>query len=392
MPIATSALFSYGFRPFFLLAGTFAVLAIPAWLVIYASGVAPLGAMPAQYWHAHEMVFGFIAAAIAGFLLTAVPSWTGERGFAGQALVWLAVSWLLARFAFAGACVLPLWLLTLSELSFLPALVLLLAPPLTRARNRNTPLLAVLGALWICDAVFLIALWRHEPALAVRALHVAIDVILTLVTVIGGRIVPPFTSNALRRRGERSDIVSHPWLERAIVLAMVAVTVVDGVRPDSATAGWLAAVVAVAQALRLSGWRSFRTRGDAVLWILHVGYAWLPIGFALKALWLLAGVGWAASWLHALTMGALATMILAVMTRVALGHTGRPLVVRTSIAVAYLLLSGGVLVRVIGPAIAPSSYLTVLVVSGSLWTIAFALYLMVYAPILTRARVDGKPG
>jgi uncharacterized protein involved in response to NO len=306
--------------------------------------------------------------------------------------VWLAVLWLLARLAFAGANVLPLWLLTLSELSFLPALVLLLAPPLMRARNRNTSLLAVLGALWISDAVFLIALWRHEPTLAVRALHVAIDVILTLVTVIGGRIVPSFTSNALRQRGKRSDIVGHPWLERAIVLAMVAVIVVDAVRPDSMIAGWLAAVVAVAQAIRLSGWRSFRTRGDAILWILHIGYAWLPIGFALKALWLLAGIGWAAYWLHALTMGALATMILAVMTRVALGHTGRPLVVRTSIAVAYLLLSAGVLVRVIGPAIAPASYLTVLVVSGSLWTIAFALYLIVYAPILTRARVDGKAG
>jgi uncharacterized protein involved in response to NO len=157
------------------------------------------------------MVFGFIAAAIAGFLLTAVPSWTGDRGFAGQALVWLAVLWLLARVAFAGASVLPLWLLTLSELSFLPVLVLLLAPPLTRARNRNTPLLAVLGALWISDAVFLIALSRHEPTLAVRALHVAIDVILTLVTVIGGRIVPSFTfrKSCVPRR-ELSDLGTRP--------------------------------------------------------------------------------------------------------------------------------------------------------------------------------------
>jgi uncharacterized protein involved in response to NO len=386
------ALFSYGFRPFFLLAGAFATLVIPAWLAMYASGLNPLRGLPPQYWHAHEMVFGFMTAAIAGFLLTAVPSWTGARGFAGPPLVLLSVAWVLGRVAFVAADVLVPWMLAVAELVFLPALASLLAFPLVRARNRNTPMLAVITLLWLCDAMFLFAWAHHDPLLAFRALRVAIDVILMLVTVIGGRIVPSFTANALRRRGEPADIVTRDWLEKLIVGAMIAVTALDAWRPDSAASGYAAALVAAAQALRLLGWRGLRTRGDPILWVLHLAYAWLPVGFALKALWLLLGVPWAVYWLHALTAGAVATMILAVMSRVALGHTGRELRVKTSIAVAYLALSGAALLRVFGSAIAPPRYLSVLMISGALWSIAYAIYLVVYVPILISPRVDGKAG
>ena len=386
------ALFAYGFRPFFLGAGLSAALAVPAWLLIYAHGSMPLGALPSQLWHAHELFYGFVGAALAGFLLTAVPSWTGAKGFAGWPLAALASVWLLARLAFASANAMPLWALATVELAFLPGLAILLAVPLVPSRNRNTPLLFVIAALWVADAAFLAGLARHDPLLASRSLLAAIDLMLLVVTVIGGRIVPSFTANALRRRGEAPEIRGWPWLERGVVALMAGVILVDLWRPDGAAAGWLAALVAIAQAWRLSGWRSMRARGEPILWVLHLGYAWIPAGFALKALWLLADAGWSAHWLHALTMGAFGTMILAVMTRASLGHTGRPLTVGRGIAAAYVLLTLGVAIRVFAPALWPSHTLWTLVASGSLWTAAFALYLVVYTPILVLPRTDGKPG
>lgn len=382
------ALFAYGFRPFFLAAGLSAVLTVPAWLAMLALGSMPLGALPPQLWHAHELFYGFVAAALAGFLLTAVPGWTGSRGFGGWPLVALTSVWLLGRVAFASANALPFWVLAAAELAFLPGLAVLLAPPLLRSRNRNTPLLVVIAALWIADAAFVAGLARTDPLLASASLRIATDLMLLVVTVIGGRIVPSFTANALRRRGEAADIRNLAWLERGVLALMIGVVLVDLWQPDGAAAGWLAALVAIAQGVRLSRWRSARVRGEPILWVLHVGYAWMPVGFALKALWLLAGAGWAAHWLHALTMGVFGTMILAVMTRAALGHTGRDLTVGGSIAAAYVLLTLGVATRVLWP----SHYTWTLLVSGFLWTAAFALYLIVYAPILTLPRADGKPG
>jgi uncharacterized protein involved in response to NO len=385
------ALFGYGFRPFFLLAGVFALLAIPAWLFLYLGGRSPLPGLPPQLWHAHEMLYGFVLAALAGFLLTAVPSWTGDRGFAGAPLVLLSCAWLAGRAGFACAGLLPIGALAPLELAFLPGLAILLAPPLLRSRNRNTPLLGILALLFASDAVFLWALASRDAALASASLRFAINVMLVVVTLIGGRIVPAFTSNALRRRGETAQIRTWPMLERALMALMLAVLLVDAAWPDSVLAGAIAGLAALAQALRISGWRTLRTRPDPIVWVLHVGMAWLPIGLALKAAFILFGASWAAFWVHALTMGVFATMILAVMTRAALGHTGRALEVGGVIAAAYGLLTAAVVFRVFAAAFL-SNYLWVLMISGVLWTGAFALYVLVYAPILTLPRPDGKPG
>jgi uncharacterized protein involved in response to NO len=265
------ALFNYGFRPFFLLAGAYALLMAPLWVWIYAHGVAVVGSAPSMYWHAHEMLFGFVSAAIAGFLLTAVPSWTGEKGFGGRPLIALTILWLGGRVAMAGFV--PFWIAAALELSFLPALATLLAPPLIRARNRNTPLLAVIGALWLLDGAFVLSLRKSDVALSATAMQLAIDFVMVLVTLIGGRIVPSFTANALRRRGETAQIASRAWVESAVVTLMIAIAVVDIAWPTSALSGVLAAAAALMHLVRLSGWRSFKTRGEAILWILHVGYA-----------------------------------------------------------------------------------------------------------------------
>ncbi|HMN44590.1 MAG TPA: NnrS family protein [Povalibacter sp.] len=384
------ALFEYGFRPFFLLAGLYALTAVPLWLWVYSHGVAVLPGLPPHLWHGHEMLYGFIVAAIAGFLLTAVPSWTGSRGFGGRPLILLVAVWLAGRGAMVTAAWLPTWLVGVAELAFLPALAALLAPPLVRGGNRNTPLLAVIGVLWLADVAFIVAMRSTDALLAQRALRLAIDVILILVTVIGGRIVPAFTANALRRRGETIQIVVRPWLDPLVIAIMVAIAIVDVGWPDSHLAGVLAAIAAGAHALRLSGWRVRRIWREPILWVLHVGYAWMPVGLALKAVWVLTGMPWSAQWLHALTLGTFGTMILAVMTRASLGHTGRPLVVSRTTALSYVVLTAAVAVRVWAPAIA--DYFDTVLVAGALWAMAFALYLAVYAPILWCARADGKPG
>jgi len=391
-PARRFALFDYGFRPFFLLAGVYAMAIVPIWLYFYAHSPTTFGALPPMYWHAHEMLYGFVTAAIAGFLLTAVPSWTGARGFAGTPLRMLVAAWLVGRIAMATIGTVPFWVTALAELSMLALLAALLLPPLVRSQNRNMPMLAVLAVLWLVDAAFLVALKKGDVLLASRTMTLAIDFVLILVTIIGGRIVPAFTANALRRRGEMPDIVSRRWVETAVIGSMILIALVDVFAPNGLTSATLAAIAAAMHVVRLSGWRSFKTRGESILWVLHVGYAWLPIGLALKACYLFGAFDWASKWQHALTAGVFGTMILAVMTRASLGHTGRPLVVSRAITAAYVLLTLGVALRVSSSFVSPHSYVTVVCIAGAAWTLAFALFLVVYAPILIKPRIDGKPG
>jgi uncharacterized protein involved in response to NO len=253
-------------------------------------------------------------------------------------------------------------------------------------------LLLVLAALWSCDAAFLSSLARGDDTAMRLSLLLAVDVILILVTVIGGRIVPAFTGNALRARGVAALPRGPRWLERVVVLAMLGVLVCDLVAPWRPAAGVAAAIAALAQATRLAGWQGARTLHEPLLWSLHLGYAWLPAGLALKAVHLLAGASWSAYWLHALTVGVAGSMVLAVMTRAALGHTGRALAAARPIAVAYGMLSLAALARVFAPVVAPERYRFTILIAGALWLTAFGLYLVVYAPILARPRVDGRPG
>jgi len=386
------ALFAYGFRPHFLLAGLAALVLIPAWALDVAYGVPLSSDWPPTLWHAHEMLFGFIASAVAGFLLTAVPSWTGQKGFAGTPLVVLSALWLAARLLIASSSYWPRSLTAAVDLTFLPLLAALVARPLLRSQNRNTPLLLVLGLLWLTNLGFHVALIRLNQPLALHALLIGIDLLLVLVTVIGGRILPAFTATALRPQGLQNTVSSSSGLTIAAVAGMAAVTVGDLFAPDSRLAGGLAAAAAIIQGWRFTQWGVLRTLRQPIVWVLHLAYLWLPVGLALKAIALLDGAAFSAFWLHALTMGTLATMILGVMTRAALGHTGRPLSVHALTAASYLLLLGAVLVRVFGLAALPVSYPTVIAGAAFLWTAAFLFFVVVYAPILCSPRVDGKPG
>jgi uncharacterized protein involved in response to NO len=386
------SLFAYGFRPHFLLAGLAGLLLVPIWASSYVLHT-PLGtSWPPMLWHAHEMLFGFVASAMAGFLLTAVPSWTGQKGFAGRPLIMLVALWLAGRLFIATSGLWPPLLVAVVDLAFLPAVAGLVARPLLRARNRNTPLLAVLTVLWLTNVAFHFGLLRGDPPSALHALHLGIDMMLVLVTVIGGRIVPAFTSAALRPLGAAQAAQNRASITTLTVAAMVLVTLIDVFASESRLAGVMAGVAAVLQGLRLLQWASWRTLRLPIVWVLHLSYAWLPLGLALKAVALLSGAAFAAFWLHALTIGALTTMIVGVMTRASLGHTGRPLTVDPLITLAYLLLTGAAVIRVFGLAGFGLNYPSVIVLAALCWTVAFALFVAVYAPILWRPRIDGKPG
>jgi uncharacterized protein involved in response to NO len=386
------ALFAYGFRPAFLLAGLAALLLIPAWALDFVFGIALSTDWPPTLWHAHEMLYGFIASAVAGFLLTAVPSWTGQKGFAGRPLMLLTVLWVAARLMIASSSHWPRVFTAAVDLSFYPALAALLVRPLLRSQNRNTPLLLVLALLWLTNLVFHVALIRRDPPLALHAILIGIDVMLVLVTVIGGRIVPAFTAAALRPSGLHGSVTSRPALTVAAVASMVAVALGDVFAPQGLLAGGLAAVAAVIQGWRVAQWGTLGTLRQPIVWVLHAAYLWLPVGLALKAVALVSGAAFSAFWLHALTIGTLTTMILAVMTRAALGHTGRPLVVHPVTTASYLLLAGAAIIRVFGLATLKVSYPMVIAAAAFLWTAAFLLFVAVYAPILCRPRADGKPG
>ena len=381
-----------GFRLAFLLAGSAAALLIPAWVAILVYG-APFGSdWPPTLWHAHEMLFGFIAAAIAGFLLTAVPSWTGRRGFGGAPLVVLGTLWLGARVLNATSASWPAALVLVVDVAFLTALAGLFAPPLLRERNRNTPLLLVLALLVACNVVFHRALGRHDPPAAAHALLIGIDIALLLVTIVGGRIIPAFTATALRASGSTRRVRTRADIDRAGIAVMAVVGLVDLGWPGGRAAAALAAIAALLQALRLLQWRTSATAGEPMVWVLHAAYAWLPLGLALKCVALLWGLAVSAFWLHALTVGVLATMILGVMTRVALSHTGRPMQADTLTTAAYVLLLLAALTRVFGLGLPGIDYASVIVLSAFFWSVAFALFLIVYGPMLWLPRSDGRSG
>jgi uncharacterized protein involved in response to NO len=383
-----------GFRPFFLLAGLDAVFNMAVWLLVYRhpdawppDGIAPV------YWHAHEMMFGFIAAAIGGFLLTAVPGWTNRPPYAGLPLAALVAVWLAGRVAMLATGDLSPVIVAVIDLAFFPALVLALAPPLLRAGKwRNLPFVPLLTFLFLADLLFHLGNLEIVANGQMIGLGLALDIVAILIVVIGGRIIPLFTKNGLQRLGVSIVIPPRAWLDYAAIASIVAVLLGDILFPQSPVNGAIALAAGAIQAARLAQWHGHRTMRDPLIWVLHAGYGWLVLALLLKGIWLVAGVAFAEKWIHAFTAGAFATMILAVMTRASLGHTGRALKAPRLMAIAYLLVIVAALVRVFGGTLFPESYDGIILAAGLIWIGAFGLFVLVYAPMLLLPRVDGKAG
>lgn len=387
------ALFAYGFRPFFLLAGIQAVWVMALWLSVYAMpGLWPQGALAAWAWHGHEMLFGFVGAAVAGFLLTAVPSWTGAPGFSGPPLIVLTLIWIAGRVAML-PWFQPNALAAGIELSFFPALALLVATPLIRAGKwRNLPFLGLLTLLFAADLAFQLGVLGDLAGGEFIGLGVGVDVVAIMVAIVGGRIIPAFTRSGLMQAGKPVEIAPLPALDAAAILSLLLVLASDAVPMTNAVAGAIALLAALLHGVRLARWQGWRARRMPLLWVLHVGYGFLVLALTLKGIGVLTGAAIGAKWLHALTIGCFATLILGVTTRASLGHTGRPLVLPRLAVSAYVLVPLAALVRVFAPAIAPDHYNASIAMAGGLWIAGFLAYLIAYAPILIAPRFDGKPG
>jgi uncharacterized protein involved in response to NO len=364
------ALLALGFRPFYLLAGLYAALAVPLWAAQYA-GWLP-GADP--LWHAHEMLFGYAFAVIAGFLFTAVRNWTMQPTPAGAPLAAIAALWIATRaLAFhwpvAGAC---------ADAAFALAVAWGIGRPILASGNRNwffVPLVLALGGASIAFVA-----WPRP------ALSAGLDVVLFIIVLMGGRVIPSFTNSAVPRAGARS----HRALEYAALGSVLLLFALD-LAGAAAAAAAVALAAAVLHAIRLALWAPLKALGKPILWILHLSYAWVVAHLALRGL---AGFGVVAPALatHALTIGGIGGLTLGMMTRTARGHTGRLLQAGSAEVSAYLLVQAAALVRVLVPVLAPQAYAASVAASAALWSAAFALFCIVHAPILSRPRVDGRPG
>ena len=382
------ALFALGFRPFFLAAGVSALVLLGLWLALW-QGVVPAGGyFTLVEWHAHEMLFGYTAAVIAGFLLTAVKNWTGMAVPVGRLLVIISTVWLLGRLLVVTPGM-PGVVVALVDLVFIPLVGWSLWRPLWYGQNRvNRVFLLIFAGMTLANLLVHLDVAGLSKGLWPRGVYLMVDMVLLVLLLVAGRVVPFFTEKAVP--GARSAV--RPWVEKATFITMTLAAVVELLLPHGPAGGILLLLAALVQAVRLWGWYDGGIWRWPILWVLHLGYAWLVLGLALRGLAGFDLLPYAVA-LHAITVGGIGVLTLGMMSRVALGHTGRnindtgPLM-----PVAFVLLNIGALVRVFGPLFMVEKFNLWINIAGGLWMLAFLAFVWVYTPILIKPRIDGRPG
>jgi uncharacterized protein involved in response to NO len=378
---------SYGFRPFFLLAAIFAALAVPLWLAVFQGDIALAAPLPATLWHGHEMLFGYGAAVLAGFLLTASPSWSGQPPVTGTALALLALIWLGGRLEMAVGGSAPA-LAAAIDLAFLPALAIALVPALRAGPRRQLVFLPILALLLLANLAVQLDALGVLPGSGSTALTVALDLFALLIGLIGGRVVPAFTRNALAARGDTHRVRDASPRDRLAIGSLLLLLIADLAGLTQA-AGVLALAAALLNGWRLAGWQGRRTVRQPILWVLHLGYLWLVLGLTWKGLVDLTGWLPPADGLHGLAIGAVGTMTLAVMSRATLGHSGRPLRAPGAVVGSYVLVTAAAVAR-LAAALAPAQAVLLLALSAACWSIAFAAFAISLGPALLGPRVDSR--
>jgi len=384
-PPAGFALWALGFRPFYLLASVFSAAGIAVWAVQFL-GWLPTGAYLQGYlWHAHEMLFGYTVAVVAGFLLTAVRAWTNQPTASGAPLMLLAALWVAGRIlVLTPNAVAAAWV----NAAFPVAVAVAIAVPLARSANRRNYFFA--GLLVLMGGAVLAFHLANQGAVSLPprlGLLAGLDIVLFVMAVMGGRVVPMFTNNGVPGTNARRT----PATERLALGSVLALLAADLAQAPAAVIGVVALAAAVAHAARLWLWQPWRTVRTPLVWVLHAAYAWIVVHLALRALSAAGLVGESLA-LHALTLGAIGGLTIGMMTRTARGHTGRPLRADRFEIAAYGLVMAAAVVRVAGGIIVPQAHVATVVGSAVLWSAAFAIYAVRYWPVLTRPRLDGKPG
>lgn len=378
-------LWNLGFRPFYLVAGAFAAIALALWTAQFAGWLSGVGYLANPYWHAHEMIFGYTVAVITGFLFTAVRNWTGLPTPSGRRLAAIVLLWLAARVLLATPW--PL-LSAAADLLFVLAVAAGIALPLFKSGNtRNLFFVALLLILGGANLAFHLVM-RGDLAIPLRdMLQLALNVIAFIMALMAGRVVPMFTANGVA--GSKPE--RRAWLERTALASLLLLLAADLLHAAPPLVIAVATIAAIAHAWRLILWQPLATRATPMVWVLHAAYAWLVAYLALRALGAADIVSQGIA-THALTVGAIGGLTLGMMTRTARGHTGRPLRAGYPEIACYLLINLAALARVAGPLALPEFQRAAIIASGLLWTAAFLIFTVSYWPILTRARFDGRAG
>ena len=379
------ALWNLGFRPFYLLAGLFATLSVPVWMAQYAGWLGGYVIIQGPLWHAHEMLFGYALAVIVGFLITAGRNWANQPTPTGATLAAIAALWIAGRvlvftpYALAAAA---------ADTAFALAAAAGIAVPFVRSGNRrNYFFIALLLGMGLANLAFHLGMARVLDLPVQRGLQVGLDMVLFIMVVMAGRVIPMFTMNGI----PGVVCVRLPWIERLAPGSVLVLLAADVIGAPDAIIGPIAAVAAAAHAARLGLWRPWLTLKTPIVWILHFAYAWIVLALALRALaaFDLVPAGLAT---HALTVGAIGGLTLGMMTRTSLGHTGRPLQAGRAEVFCYVAIQLAALTRVFLPLVFPSFYLHAIIGSGLLWSAAFGVFTISYWTILSRPRLDGRPG
>lgn len=378
---------AYGFRIFFLLGALSAVALMMAWISVYAFGFTFANHFDLIQWHAHEMLFGFIGAIIAGFMLTAPGNWTGRPMPKGGVLGGLAALWLAGRIVLFLPAYLPEWLIALVDVSFLPVLggtVYRVLRGATRQKH-NLVFPVMLCAMAAANLVAHVGI-RNRYGLAVGT-ESMLYLVLLLISMMGGRVIPGFTQGQFPLGSSRVRL----RVDQFAVISLLVLAIVDIAGAPAVMIAAFSGVAAIAHAIRLSGWHTREIWRVPLLWVLHVGYGWLVAGLLLKSL-TAAGLFPALLFRHALTAGMMGCVVYGMICRITLGHTGRPLRLPKFVVTSFYLMNLAVILRVVFPWLLPHAYLMWLKLSAAAWMAAFVIYLVQYGPMLWSPRVDGRPG
>ena len=375
-----------GFRPFFLLAGAWSVLALIFWSLSFGKGWNLPSHFSPTAWHSHEMIYGYAAAVVAGFLLTAIPNWTGRLPVRGTALAILALVWVLGRVALFCSAYLGPAATAICDLAFLVLFEFLVLREIIAGRNwRNLPVAAAPGLLFLGNLIMHL---EQGGLLAQNGLgeRSGLAILVLLICLVGGRIIPSFTRNWLVKRGaENLPAAFGPADKVALAITFLALAAWIA-QPDAHWAAGPSLAAACVNAWRLARWQGYATIAEPLVWILHLGFCWVPIGFIGLTLLQTGHAEIGTLPIHAFAAGAIGTMTLAVMTRATLGHSGRVLTAGPGTLWIYLLVTLAAMMRVAAP-LYPAESETLLAISAVAWIAAFALFTVAYFPLLTGRRL-----
>lgn len=381
-------IFALGFRAFFALAGLFALVLIALWTSVFDGSLVTDNYYPNTYWHAHEMLLGYSVAVIAGFLLTAVKNWTGVQTLQDGKLAGLCLLWVYGRIVPFYSELLPDPLIALIDVSFLPTLAYFVAKPILKSGNiKNLFFVGLLLLIALGNALIHAEILGAGEGTAWLGLNIVIAIIIMLILIIAGRVFPFFTERGLK--GVMA--IRNPALDAAAIASSALVFLLMMFNVNGLVLSLTAIVSVVTNVIRVAGWYDRRVWYVPLLWVLYMGYAWIILGFGFIALSAFSVVSSSIA-THAFTVGGIGVLTLGMMARVSLGHTGRAMKASNTIAIAFALINLAALFRVLMPALLPDWYNGFLLVSTYCWLAAFSLFVFVYTPILSTARIDGQAG